>query len=149
MYELVSNTVICFFIGVGTGGEGALGGHITGSIPPQKFHGGPTQVTRAKPTSIAMSAPPPIKKLKQTTLSFGTTTQLDPSTTSTSHREDDSDQEDTHTVTDEEIACTSECCANICDEQGLTPFQPKDSSTIERTRLRQSQKVVFFLQIGM
>ena len=64
-----------------------------------------------------MSAPPPIKKLKQTTLSFNTTTQLDQSATSTSHREDDSDQEDTHTVTDEEIACTSECRANVCDEQ--------------------------------
>ena len=47
-----------------------------------------------------------MKKLKQTTLSFNTTTQLDLSTISTSHREDDLDQEDTNTVTDEEIACT-------------------------------------------
>ena len=97
-----------------------------------------------------MFAPPPIKKLKQTTLSFDTTTQLDLSTTSTSHHEDDLGQEDTHIVTDEEIGCTSECCANVCDEQGLTPFQPKDSSTIEKRLVGgKAKKVVFFLQIGM
>ena len=77
-------------------------------------------------------------------LSFHTTTLLDPSTTSTSHHEDDSDQEDMHTITDKGIACASECCTNICNEQGLTLFQPKDSSTIERTRWRQGQKSSLF-----
>ena len=98
----------------------------------------------AKPTSISISAPPPIKKLKQTMLSFNTTTHLDPSTTSMSYCEDDSDQEDTNTVTDEEIACISECWVNVCDKQGLTPFQPKDSSTIEWTRRWQGQKKLSF-----
>ena len=59
-------------IGVGTGGG-------TGGSAP-KFHVAPHPrytckciAISAKPSSVAMSAPPPIKKLKQTTLSFHTT----------------------------------------------------------------------------
>ena len=40
-----------------------------------------------------------------------------------------------------EHTCTAECCIN---ETGLTPFQPKDSSTIERTRKQQGKKSRLF-----
>ena len=97
--------------------------------------------------SCTESGPPPVKKLKQSALTFDTT-----SAPSTSYRDAtdlnlDPDQEDTGRSTpqpDEAIACTSECCARVCDEQGITPFQPKDSSTIERTRRRQGQKSRLF-----
>ena len=55
----------------------------TGGSAP-KFHGGPHPrytckciAISAKPSSVAMSAPPPIKKLKQTTLSFHTTNSVE------------------------------------------------------------------------
>jgi len=88
-------------------------------------------------------SPPPVKKLKQSTLTFHTATQLDSSTPSTNHP----DQESTDVPRprwDEESACTSECCARANDEQGPTPFQPKDSSTIEDTRRKQGQKSRLF-----
>ena len=69
-------------------------------------------------TPSSESSPLPVKKLKQTKLSFHTTIQLGLSTPSTSHHEDDSDQEETHL--DEEFTCALECCACVCDEQGLT-----------------------------
>ena len=72
-----------------------------------------------------MSAPLPIKKLKK--LQFPVIKLH--SWTHRQHCEDNLNQEDTHT--DEEIACTSECCAHVYDKQGLTLFQPKNSSTIE------------------
>ena len=82
------------------------------------------------------SEPPPLKKLKQSTLTFHTTTQLDSqsSTSSTSH----TDLEDTSIPHPD--ACTAECSARASDEEGPTPFQPKDSSTIELTRRKQGQK---------
>ena len=86
------------------------------------------------------SEPPSLKKLKQSTLIFHTTTQLDSqsSTSSTSH----TDLEDTSIPHPD--TCTAECCARASDEEGPTPFQPKDSSTIELTRRKQSRKTRFF-----
>ena len=89
------------------------------------------------------SEPPPLKKLKQSTLTFHTTTQLDSqsSTSSTSH----TDLEDTSIlVIPHPDTCTAECCARASDEEGLTLFQPKDSSTIELTRRKQGRKTRFF-----
>ena len=89
------------------------------------------------------SEPPPLKKLKQSTLTFHTTTQLDSqsSTSSTSH----TDLEYTSIlVIPHPDTCTAECCARASDEEGLTLFQPKDSSTIELTRRKQDRKTRFF-----
>ena len=85
-----------------------------------------------------MSSTPPVKKLKQSKLCFHTTTsQLNSPTPS------DSDEEETRP--DENFTqCASECCSRAYDEQGLIPFQPRDSSTIERTRRKQGQKSRLF-----
>ena len=92
---------------------------------------------------IANGGPQPTKKLKQIKLTFGAATQLDLSTPSTSHPV--AVQEDTGVPDpDEENMCTSECCASVCDEQGPTLFQPKDSSTIKRTCRKQDQKSRLF-----
>ena len=91
-----------------------------------------------------MAEAPPTKKLKQSKLTCAASpaTQLDLSTPSTSHPVPV--QEDTADDPDEENTCTSECCARACDEQGPSPFQPKDSKTIERTRRKQGQKSRLF-----
>ena len=67
------------------------------------------------------SEPPPLKKLKQSTLTFHTTTQLDSqsSTSSTSH----TDLEYTSIlVIPHPDTCTAECCARASDEEGPLHF---------------------------
>ena len=95
----------------------------------------------SEPSSGGHSSPPPVKKLKQSTLTFvnDTSMQLDTSIPSTSNSEatDFSDLNHEYisiSLPDEDIACASECSAHVCDEQGLIPFQSKDPSTIEHTR---------------
>lgn len=96
------------------------------------------------------SGPPPSRKLRQGILNF----KLASSSPSTSAHEATATSHDatnllTHQDVDQphpgEAACSCECCVHTGDEEGLTPFQPKDSGTIECTRRRQGQKSRLFL----
>ena len=76
------------------------------------------------------NGPLPVKKLKLSAFTTHTTTQFDSSTPSTNLRKQN--------------PCPDECYAQASDEQGPTPFQPKDSNIIKRIRQRQGQKSLCF-----
>ena len=97
-------------------------------------------------STTSENGPPPVKKVKQSTLAFHTTAQLASSSLSTSQ----TSQKNTDILRlhpDEETACTSECCARASDEQEPTPFQPKDQSTRTYLSKARPEKSLLFSNV--
>ena len=87
------------------------------------------------------SGPPP-KRLKQNVLTFNQTTSSE--TERTAVHVPTLEEASSCTPFPESTTCAAECCINACNKTGLTPFQPKDTSTIERTRKQQGKKSRLF-----
>ena len=83
---------------------------------------------------VTLINPLPAKKFKQSRLSFGGLTSTGASS---------SDHATSPPSSDVGVSsnCVAECCSN---DQGLVPFQPDDTGTIERTRKQQGTKSRLF-----